>query len=91
MQIGVLAGNTAFTDCKWLAKINMSIYTAIMALYMRKRNEGKPTTWGLFSSNGKLPSSVFLRLIHQVSFVTSDSGSSSTWTLHAAGQACPPG
>lgn len=43
----------------------------------------------LFSSNGKLPSSVFLRLIHQVLFVTSDSGSSSTWTLRVGLQATP--
>lgn len=72
-----------------LAKTNMSICTAIMAHYTRKRNEGKLTTWGLFSSNGKLPSSVFLRLIHQVLFVTSNSGSSSTWTLRAGLQAAP--
>lgn len=68
-----------------------SICTAIMAEYMRKRNEGKLTTWGFFSSNGKLPSSVFLRLIHRVLFVTSDSGSSSTWTLPVGLQAGPPG
>lgn len=41
----------------------------------------RPTTWGLFSSNGKLLSSIAVQLIHQVLFVTSKSGRSSSWTL----------
>lgn len=52
---------------------------------------GRQTTWGLFSSNGKLPSSVLLWLIHSVLFVTSDFGSSSAWTLQIRLQAGPAG
>lgn len=61
---------------------SLSTKSAIMAENMRKRNEGKLTSWGFVSSNGKLPSSVFPQLIHQVLFVTSGSGSSSTWTQY---------
>lgn len=35
--------NAAFTDCKMLAKMSMSICTANMAWYMRKRNEKNMT------------------------------------------------
>lgn len=38
-----------------LAKTDMNIRTAIMAWYMRRRNEGKPTTRSLLSSNEKPP------------------------------------
>lgn len=46
--------------------------------------------WGLFSSNGKLTSSVSLQLIHQVLFVTSHSGSSSSWNPCVVLQLAPP-
>lgn len=64
---------------------------AIIAWYMRKRNKDKSTTWGPFSSTGKLLSSVSVQLIHWVLFVASNSGSSSSWTPHAGLQAGPPG
>lgn len=51
----------------------------------------RPTTWGLFSSNGKLLSSITLQLIHRVLFVTSKSGRSSSWTLRVGLEAGPPG
>lgn len=69
----------------------MSICTAIMARYTRKWKEGKLTTQGLFSSNGKLLSCVSVQIIHQVLFVTSNPGNSFPWSLHMGLKAGPPG